>query len=140
MQVLQLPALCAGPEAEELMRQLASAHEGGVPLGDRAKIRLLIGDERLGARLKKLQAPASETVGRAGEALQTGLRRLQAEGSDGISADTVSLPRAINATIVILLREHGSNMPVGCVRGHQGLPLEHPQNNASLAQLKAWAE
>eukprot|EP01052_Picozoa_sp_SAG31_P001264 SAG31_NODE_42_length_31262_cov_46.416231_23_plen_98_part_00 len=75
--------VAGGHEAEELMRHLAAAQ--GVTLGDRAKIRMLIGGEEQLHSVSKLRPMCSVD----GDIEPSIRRKTQDEGS-GISTDTVA--------------------------------------------------
>eukprot|EP01052_Picozoa_sp_SAG31_P042249 SAG31_NODE_6651_length_1937_cov_1.539173_1_plen_394_part_00 len=98
---MDMELLGGGPEAQELMQELRTAD--GLSLGDRAKIRLLVGDRE---HLERLSTPptswqacsaaaergADAVIGEAGSSAWRRQQQDQANSSDGgISFDTIAI-------------------------------------------------
>jgi hypothetical protein len=92
---LDLRLLAGGPEAAELMAALSTG--GELSIADRAKVRLLVGDQTHFARVARTMSLPTEDVADREQGEQASFwgshRRLQDGGSDrgGLSADTIAI-------------------------------------------------
>jgi hypothetical protein len=91
---LDLQLLAGGPEAAELMTALGTA--GELSIADRAKIRLLVGDQTHLARVVMLSAPSEDVADRDQDEQATApcQRRQLQDGSvdrSTLSADTIAI-------------------------------------------------
>ena len=91
---LDLRLLAGGPEAEDLMAALSTG--GELRIADRAKIRLLVGDQAHLARMSGLSAPSGDEADREqGEQAAAPGRHRQLQDGDpdrgGLSDDTIAI-------------------------------------------------
>ena len=145
---LDLQLLAGGPEAAELLGELKA---GGLPIGDRAKVRLLVGDNvhhgRLASGEPALATSRNDQQQRQGGDKPSARRQLQDEA--GMSMDTVAivltvLVGAAGYFIQALTARRGERAAADEAQklhiSEQTRQREHEQMVAQIARTDRWLE
>jgi hypothetical protein len=149
---LDLQLLAGGPEAAELMAALSTG--GELSIADRAKIRLLVGEQTHLARLVMTPSPSEDVADRdqGEQAAARGRRRqLQDGGADRgtLSADTIAIVFSVCVGVCGYLLQawtsHRASQHAGELqREHDGqaraLVIEQDRTQAQIQRTERWVD
>ena len=149
---LDLQLLAGGPEAAELMAALSTG--GELSIADRAKVRLLVGDQTHLARMSALSAPSEAVADRdqGEQAVNPGRHRQLQDGDAGrgtLSADTIAIVFSVcvgvcgyllQAWTSIRASRHAGELQQEHDEQAQALAAEQHRTQAQIRRTERWVD